>query len=98
MTTYTVVEGDSLSKIARDVLGDVNLWPEIAKLNNINQVDLIFPGQLLKLPDVTGKTVSTTTLPKAEAKAGMGIGWILLLLIAAGAGYKYYKDKKKKQS
>ena len=98
MTTYTVVEGDSLSKIARDVLGNVNLWPEIAKLNNINQVDLIFPGQLLKLPDLSGKTVSTTTSPKAEAKAGMGIGWIVLILIAGGAAYKYYKDKKKKQS
>lgn len=61
MKTYTVQTGDSISKIARDVLGDISRWPEIAQLNNLQPMEslvatpyplyLIFPGQTLKLPD-----------------------------------------------
>jgi LysM repeat protein len=47
---YTVLPGDSISKIARDVLGDINLWPEIARLNNLANAALIYPGQVLTLP------------------------------------------------
>jgi len=50
--TYTVVEGDSLSKIAQKELGDGNRWPEIFDLNKdqIADPDLIYPDQVLKLP------------------------------------------------
>lgn len=50
MATYTVKAGDSLSKIARDVLGDMARWPEIAKLNAIAAPYVIRVGQLLELP------------------------------------------------
>lgn len=47
---YTVKSGDSLSKIARDVLGNMSVWPEIARLNNISSPYIITPGQQLTLP------------------------------------------------
>lgn len=51
--TYTVVAGDSLSKIARKLLGQASRWPEIHSLNKdvIKNPDLIRPGQVLKIPD-----------------------------------------------
>ena len=48
--TYTVKAGDSLSKIARDELGDMNRWKEIASLNGISSPYTIYPNQKLKLP------------------------------------------------
>ena len=54
MQTYTVVKGDSLSKIAKRVYGKASLWPKIydANRDQIKDPDLIFPGQLLRLPDI----------------------------------------------
>lgn len=50
--TYTVVAGDSLSKIAKKLLGNANRWHEIHELNKdtIKNPDLIRPGQVLKIP------------------------------------------------
>ena len=50
--TYTVREGDTLSKIAQEQLGDASRWPEIFVLNRhiIRDPDEIFPGQELTLP------------------------------------------------
>ncbi|MBN1179698.1 MAG: LysM peptidoglycan-binding domain-containing protein [Anaerolineae bacterium] len=50
--TYVVKSGDSLSKIARDVLGNANRWPEIFEANKdkIKDPNLIYPGQELTLP------------------------------------------------
>jgi nucleoid-associated protein YgaU len=50
--TYVVVEGDSLSKIARREYGDANKWRMIYEANKdlINDPDLIFPGQKLNVP------------------------------------------------
>lgn len=51
--TYTVVAGDSLSKIAKKLLGSANRWKEIHALNAdaIPNPDLIKPGQVLEIPD-----------------------------------------------
>lgn len=49
---YTVKSGDSLSKIARDVLGDMPIWPELARINNILAPYIINPGQKLVLPEI----------------------------------------------
>lgn len=51
MQTYTVKSGDTLSKIARDVLGDLDRWPAIAELNNLVEPFAIFPGAVLLLPE-----------------------------------------------
>lgn len=51
--TYTVVAGDSLSKIAKKLYGDGNQWKRIfdANRDQIKNPDLIHPGQVLKIPD-----------------------------------------------
>lgn len=53
-TTYTVVSGDSLSKIAKRKYGDAQKWPVIFEANRdtIKDPDLIHPGQVLKIPTV----------------------------------------------
>jgi nucleoid-associated protein YgaU len=53
MRTYTVVAGDSLSKIAKKMLGDASRWKQIYEANKdiIKNPDLIHPGQVFKIPD-----------------------------------------------
>jgi nucleoid-associated protein YgaU len=50
--TYTVKAGDTLSKIARDHLGDANAYPRIfdANRDQLTDPDQIRPGQVLKIP------------------------------------------------
>ena len=50
--TYVVKPGDSLSKIAQRVYGNVNDWRKIydANRDTIQNPDLIHPGQTLRLP------------------------------------------------
>ena len=50
--TYVVVQGDSLSKIAKREYGDANKWQAIYEANKdlIKDPDLIYPGQTLKIP------------------------------------------------
>ena len=50
--TYTVVGGDSLSKIAKKIYGDASRWKDIFEANKdtIKNPDLIHPGQVLKIP------------------------------------------------
>ena len=49
---YTVVAGDSLSKIAKRAYGDANQWRRIFEANRdqIENPDLIRVGQKLKIP------------------------------------------------
>jgi Ca2+-transporting ATPase len=51
--TYVVKSGDSLSKIAGKLLGDVKRWPEIYEANKdkIKNPDLIYPGQEFVIPE-----------------------------------------------
>jgi nucleoid-associated protein YgaU len=50
--TYTVVKGDSLSKIAKRVYGDAQQWRKIYEANKdqIKNPDLIHPGQTFRIP------------------------------------------------
>jgi nucleoid-associated protein YgaU len=50
--TYTVKAGDTLSKIAKQHLGDANAYMRIFELNRdqLSNPDMIKPGQELKLP------------------------------------------------
>ena len=50
--TYTVKSGDTLSKIAKQLLGDANAYPEIFNANKdqLSDPDKIKPGQVLKIP------------------------------------------------
>jgi nucleoid-associated protein YgaU len=51
--TYTVVAGDSLSKIAKQFYGKANAWRKIFEANRdiVTNPDLIHPGQVLKIPN-----------------------------------------------
>ncbi len=52
METYTVVEDDSLSKIAGQIYGDIFKYNRIYEANRdqISDPDKIYPGQVLKIP------------------------------------------------
>jgi nucleoid-associated protein YgaU len=52
-TLYTVVGGDSLSKIAKHFYGNANEYMKIFEANKdqLKNPDLIKPGQVLRIPD-----------------------------------------------
>jgi len=47
---YTVQLGDSLSKIALALYGDLNAWPTIARANNLPNPEAIEVGMILIIP------------------------------------------------
>jgi LysM repeat protein len=49
---YTIVSGDSLSKIAKRYYGDAMKYPAIFEANRevIKDPDLIYPGQQIRIP------------------------------------------------
>jgi hypothetical protein len=55
---HTVVPGDTLSGLAQAFYGDASLFPRIfeANRNVIADPDLIFPGQVLRIPFGEGTT------------------------------------------
>jgi len=48
--TYTVVTGDDLWNIAVSQYGDGYRWVDIAKANALSEPDMIFAGNVLKMP------------------------------------------------
>ena len=56
-TTYTVKSGDTLSKIAKQHLGDANAYMAIfdANRDQLKDPDKIQPGQVLKIPQSAHK-------------------------------------------
>ncbi len=51
---YTVKSGDSLSKIAKEYYGNAMKYPVIFEANKpmLKDVDLIYPGQVLRIPNI----------------------------------------------
>ncbi|MCP9767501.1 peptidoglycan-binding protein LysM [Lacihabitans sp. LS3-19] len=51
---YTVVKGDYLSKIAKAMYGDASKYPVIFEANKpmLKDPDLIYPGQVLRIPEL----------------------------------------------
>jgi nucleoid-associated protein YgaU len=49
---YSIVSGDSLSKIAKREYGNANAWTKIFEANKdvIKDPNKIFPGQKIKIP------------------------------------------------
>ena len=55
--TYTVVKGDSLSKIAKTFYGHAGKWKQLYEANKDvvgSNPDLIKPGQVLVIPELGG--------------------------------------------
>ena len=46
---HIVVKGDTLWDIAAKYLGDPFRYPELAKLSRINDPDLIYPGDRIRI-------------------------------------------------
>lgn len=55
--TYTVKAGDTLSRIAKEHLGDANSYMDIFELNRdqLSDPDKIKPGQVLQLPQTANR-------------------------------------------
>ena len=55
--TYTVKPGDTLSKIAKEHLGNANAYMDIFNANRdqLSDPDKIKPGQVLKIPQHAGR-------------------------------------------
>jgi len=72
---YTVVKGDSLSKISKEHLSDPRKWRELLLYNKIDSPNLIKPGLVIKIPDFLSKTKkeepTLITLAKVTAKVGL---------------------------
>lgn len=53
-STYTVLQGDNLSKIAKRLYGKASAWRKLFEANSdqIKDPDLIHPGQVLKVPEL----------------------------------------------
>ena len=51
---YTIKSGDSLSKIAGSEYGDVHKWKALFEANRevIKDPDLIYPGQIILIPEL----------------------------------------------
>ena len=66
-TEYTVVPGDYLSKIAKNLLGDASRWPELVELNKdrypslLSNPNLIYAGWVLRIPSGSGTNNSSNT-------------------------------------
>lgn len=95
MGTYTVQSGDSLSIIARDVLGNMSLWPQLATANGLSAPYTIYPGQVLQLPGTGGARlpmpaplpVRPSAGPPAPVSAGGGVlAWISQNRLLIGGG------------
>lgn len=49
---YTVVRGDTLSKVAKEYYGNANAYMRIFEANKpmLSHPDKIYPGQMLRIP------------------------------------------------
>ncbi len=57
---YTVLAGDTLSKIAKKFYGDANRYQAIFDANRpmLTHPDKIYPGQSLRIPEAVGKSAA----------------------------------------
>ena len=67
---YKVTSGDSLSKIAVNLLGDKERWQEIAYINSLSSPYVIFPGQILLIPDDSSELEIMVTKGQAPPSQG----------------------------
>jgi uncharacterized surface protein with fasciclin (FAS1) repeats len=65
---HTIRSGDSLSALARDIYGDIQLYDEICKFNNLANCDLVEVGDVIQLPTLAQINAGATA-PAAPAAA-----------------------------
>ena len=93
---YTVQTNDTLSIIARDELGDISRWQEIAYINSIRAPYIIYPGQQILLPSDEPLVVEITEYgqapPTQEASIVFNPATVALLVI--GGALLLFGEKK----
>jgi len=88
MSTYTAQAGDSISKIALNILGNMSLWPRLAAVNNIASPYVIYPGQILQLPDLGSAPMPVpagSSMPVPASSGGL-MQWIMANKLMIGGG------------
>lgn len=66
---YTIKEGDTLFLIAEKFYNDGSKFTEIAKANNINDINLIETGQVLQIPKIAESTLTPLPTPTPDASS-----------------------------
>ncbi len=94
MRSYTVISGDSLSEISKKFFGDFSQVDAIASINSITNKDVIFPGQVLKIPDASAAGSASAG---GDGSSSSWTSWLILLAVGAGGyiAYEQYKANKK---
>jgi len=93
---YKVKSGESLSIIARDMLGDIKRWPEIAFTNAIRYPYVIYVGQILELPPENGGDiieVESTAVAPVVKQAGFSLRPATVILLVIGAALLFYNKR-----
>ena len=66
---YVVINGDTLSGIAKKMLGDMLKWKELQEINNIVNPDFLNVGQVIKIPDnVVSRNATVSKQPAVSPK------------------------------
>ena len=109
MAPYIVQLGDTLSKIAGRLYGDEALYPLIVQANNIQNINLIYPGDQLIIPDkpmitsakaIPDQTYAATSTPGVPAKSNSGTSmylWIGGSLVVVGGIVLLIRQRTKKR-
>ena len=89
---YTVQSGDTLSKIARDVVGELARWRELAYINSIDPPYIIRPGQRLYLPSDESPMIGTVTGQAAPTRlAQFSFNPATVAIIVIGAALIFFR-------
>lgn len=62
MSKYRIQQGDSFWSIANKMLGDGNKYKDIIDANNLTEKSVIYPGQILNIPDNNLNNISNNLL------------------------------------
>ncbi len=97
---YVVQPGDTLSGIAKEVLGSEGKWRAIAELNDIENPDRIFVGKRLHMPSTQNNEMSaemeqqTKQVAAVEITANEGVSSLTILGMPRADAELYQKWNK----
>lgn len=66
--THTIIEGDNLYSLSEKLYHDTKFWPLIYTQNNIDDMDKIYPGQIIKIPRILKDSNASKELAKIYIK------------------------------